>query len=162
MKKVISIVLALVMMMAVMVPAFATKEINQSSTEQKNTATVITDTSAITGDGTYSVTYPATMKIVWDKTTATNFEYTVKSQLKTGKLVNVKITDEENKFEMVNTSNVAIPYTLSGTTDGTTTNPVVTDAKFTYSITVAESAWKAVSIDNYSDTLTFTVSIVDA
>lgn len=159
MKKVISLVMALVMMMAICVPAFAA---TLDATTQSNTATVQTDTSAITGDGTYSVTYPATMNIVWDKTEATNFIYTVNSQLKTGKLVNVKITDEDNEFQMVNTANAAIPYTLSGATDGTTTNPVAADAEFTYSITVEESAWKAVSIDSYSDTLTFTVSIVDA
>lgn len=160
MKKVISIVLALVMMMAVMVPAFATKEINHNSVPQSNTATVQTDTSAITGDGTYSVTYPATMNILWEKTEATDFKYTVNSQLKAGKLINVKITGEENKYEMVNADGDVIAYTLSGAVDGTTVDPVAENAEFTYSIKVDN--WNGVPIDAYTDTLTFTVSVVNA
>ena len=158
MKKVISLVMALVMMMAIMVPAFAA-ELN--ATTQSGTATVQTDTSAITGDGTYTVTYPATMNIVWG-TTTTNFEYTVTSHLKTGKLVNVKVADTGDGLNMVNADNATLAYALAGTVDGTTTNPVVTDATFNYSINVETSAWNAAAIDTYSDTLTFTSTVVDA
>ncbi len=158
MKKVISLVMALVMMMAIMVPAFAA-ELN--ATTQSGTAQVVTDTSAITGDGTYTVTYPATMNIVWG-TTTTNFEYTVTSHLKTGKLVNVKVADTGDGLNMVNADNATLAYALAGTVDGTTTNPVVTDATFNYSINVETSAWNAAAIDTYSDTLTFTSTVVDA
>lgn len=158
MKKVISLVMALVMMMAVMVPAFAA-ELN--ATTQSGTATVVTDTSAITGDGTYTVTYPATMNIVWS-TTTTNFEYKVTSQLKTGKLVNVTVADTGDGLNMVNAANATLAYTLGGTVNGTTTAPVVTDATFNYSINVETTAWNAAAIDTYSDTLTFTSTVVDA
>ena len=157
MKKVISIALALVMMMAIMVPAFA-EELNANV--QSGTATVQTDTSAITGDGTYTVTYPATMNILWEDTEATEFTYTVTSQLKTGKLVNVKLADEDGEYKMVNANGDALAYVLGGAVDGTTTNPVVTDAEFKYDITVAD--WTNIPIDTYEDTLTFTVSVVDA
>lgn len=158
MKKVISLVMALVMMMAIMVPAFAA-ELN--ATTQSGTATVQTDTSAITGDGTYTVTYPATMNIVWG-TTTTNFEYTVTSHLKTGKLVNVKVADTGDGLNMLNADNATLAYALAGTVDGTTTNPVVTDATFNYNINVETSVWNAAAIDTYSDTLTFTSTVVDA
>lgn len=158
MKKVISLVMSLVMMMVVCVPAFA-EELNANV--QSGTATVQTDTSAITGDGTYTVTYPATMNIVWG-TTTTNFEYTVTSHLKTGKLVNVKVADTGDGLNMVNADNATLAYALAGTVDGTTTNPVVTDATFNYSINVETSAWNAAAIDTYSDTLTFTSTVVDA
>ena len=158
MKKVISLVMALVMMMAVMVPAFAA-ELNANV--QSGEATVITDTSAITGDGTYTVTYPATMNIVWG-TTTTNFDYKVTSQLKTGKLVNVVVADTGDGLNMVNADNATLAYTLGGVVNGTTTNPVVTDATFNYSINVETSAWDAAAIDTYSDTLTFTSIVVDA
>lgn len=160
MKKVVSLVMALVMMILVCVPAFATKEINHNSAQQSNTATVQTDTSLIIGDGTYSVTYPATMNILWENTEATEFKYTVNSQLKTGKLVNVQIADAENKYEMVNTDGDVILYALGGAVNGTTVNPVAENVEFTYSITVAD--WSNVPIDAYEDTLTFTVSVVDA
>ncbi len=158
MKKIISLVMALVMMMAICIPAFA-DELN--ATTQSGTATVITDTSAITGDGTYTVTYPATMNIVWG-TATTNFEYKVTSQLKTGKLVNVTVADTGDGLNMVNAGNATLAYTLGGTVDGTTTAPVVTDATFNYSINVATTDWNAAAIDTYSDTLTFTSTVVDA
>ena len=50
MKKIIAIVMALVMMMAITVPAFAATI--GSASEQSGDATVITDTSIIVGDGT--------------------------------------------------------------------------------------------------------------
>lgn len=158
MKKVISLVMALVMMMAVMVPAFAA-ELN--ATTQSGTATVQTDTSAITGDGTYTVTYPATMNIVWS-TTTTNFDYKVTSNLRTGKAVQVVVADTGDGLNMVNATNATLAYTLGGTTTGKTTGPVVTDATFNYSINVDSAVWAAAAIDTYSDTLTFTSTVVDA
>ncbi len=160
MKKVISLVMALVMMMAIMVPAFAA-ELN--ATTQSGTAQVVTDTSAITGDGTYTVTYPATMNIVWN-TVTTNFSYSVDSNLRTGKCVQVVVADTGDGLNMLNATNATLAYTLTGTTTAKTTSPVVTaeNATFTYSIVVEESAWNAAAIDTYSDTLTFTSTVVDA
>lgn len=158
MKKVISLVMALVMMMAVMVPAFAA-ELNANT--QSGTAQVVTDTSAITGDGTYTVTYPATMNIVWG-TATTNFDYKVTSNLRTGKAVQVVVADTGDGLNMVNATNATLAYTLGGTTTGKTTGPVVTDATFNYSINVDSAVWAAAAIDTYSDTLTFTPTVVDA
>ena len=62
MKKIIAIVMALVMMMAIAVPTFAASlDVNK----QAGDATVLTDTSSIVGDGTYTVTYPATMALAF-------------------------------------------------------------------------------------------------
>lgn len=160
MKKVISLVMALVMMMAIMVPAFAA-ELNASV--QSGEATVKTDTSAITGDGTYTVTYPATMNIVWN-TVTTNFSYSVDSNLRTGKCVQVVVADTGDGLNMLNATNATLAYTLAGTTTAKTTSPVVTaeNTTFTYSIVVEESAWNAAAIDEYKDTLTFTATVVDA
>lgn len=63
---------------------------------------------------------------------------------------------------MVNATNATLAYTLGGTTTGKTTGPVVTDATFNYSINVETTAWNAAAIDTYSDTLTFTSTVVDA
>ena len=158
MKKVSSLVMALVMMIVVMVPGFA-EELNANV--HSGTATVQTDTSAITGDGTYTVTYPATMNIVWG-TATTNFDYKVNSNLRTGKAVQVVVADTGDGLNMVNADNATLAYTLGGTTTGKTTGPVVTNATFNYSINVDATVWNAAAIDTYSDTLTFTSTVVDA
>ena len=78
MKKVISVVLALVMMMAVMVPAFAaTLDVNT----QSGNSTVLVDGITDKGDGTYSVEIPASIDLIWGDTTKAG-EYTVTLALK--------------------------------------------------------------------------------
>ncbi len=160
MKKIIAIVMALVMMMAITVPALAA-ELNVNA--QGGDATVLTDTSNIVGDGSYTVTYPATMALTWG-TEATPFQYSVTSQLKTGKCVSVAITDSVNGeagFNMINANGDALAYALSGTISTKTSAPVVTDEAFDYSVDVTSDDWAAASYDTYEDTLTFTSAIVD-
>ena len=87
MKKVLSLTMALVMMMAVMVPAFAV-ELNANP----ESADVLIDTSTLKdtdGDGVgdteaeeYTVTIPADTTIPWG-TEETDVSYTVESHLKT-------------------------------------------------------------------------------
>ena len=159
MKKIIAIVMALVMMMAITVPAFAATI--GSASEQSGDATVITDTSGIVGDGTYTVTYPATMSLTWGAET-TGFQYSVTSQLKTGKCVSVEILDKDaNGLVMVNADGATLAYALGGTISATTSAPVVTDEAFDYSVDVAKAAWDAAAFDTYQDTLTFSSEVVD-
>ncbi len=158
MKKILALAMAIVMMMAIAVPAFAaTLDVATSSGD----AEVITDISGVSGDGTYTVTYPATMALAWgDETTA--FQYSVTSQLKTGKCVSVKIVDKDaNGLVMVNADGATLAYSLGGTTSTTTSAPVVTDEAFDYSVDVLKADWDAASFDEYKDTLTFSSEVVD-
>ncbi len=158
MKKILAIAMAIVMMMAIAVPAFAA---TLDTATQSGDAVVITDTSGIVGDGTYTVTYPATMSLTWSAE-STGFEYSVTSQLKTGKCVSVVITDKDaNGLVMVNAGGATLAYSLSGTTATTTSAPVVTDETFNYSVDVAKEAWDAAAFDTYQDTLTFSSEVVD-
>ncbi len=158
MKKIIALVMALVMMMAVTVPAFAA-ELN--ATTNSGDAEVLTDISGVLGDGSYTVTYPATMPLTWGAET-TAFQYSVTSQLKTGKCVSVEIVDKDaNGLVMVNADGATLAYSLSGTTAGKTTAPVVTDVTFDYNVDVAKTAWDAAAFDEYKDTLTFSSAVVD-
>lgn len=157
MKKIIALAMALIMMMAVAVPAFA-EPLNE--TTQSGDALVKTNTSSVVGDGTYTVTYPATMELVWE-TESTQFSYSVTSQLKTGKCVNVSVADKDDAYVMTNASDATLAYSLSGTINGTTTAPVVNNASFNFNVDVDADAWAAASIDEYSDTLTFTSAVVD-
>ncbi len=158
MKKILAIAMAIVMMMAIAVPAFAeTLDVNTQSGD----AVVLTDTSGIVGDGTYTVTYPATMALTWG-VESTGFEYSVTSQLKTGKCVSVAITDKDaNGLVMVNAGGETLAYSLGGTISTTTSAPVVTDETFNYSVDVAKAAWDAAAFDEYKDTLTFSSEVVD-
>ena len=111
------------------------------------------------GDGTYTVSYPATMALRWSDET-TDFEIKITSQLKTGKCVSVVLADKENGLVMKNDAGSEIPYTLSQTTFATTA-PVVTDDVHPFSVNVTTDDWNAVSFDAYSDILTVTTSVAD-
>lgn len=156
MKKVISLVMALVMMLAVMVPAFAADQ--TVTTAGQYTADV--KTTYVDGDASFSVSYPATMDLEWGAE-STEFTYTVTSQLKANQAVNVKIADFEGGFNLVSGAN-QIPYAINGVIDGTTSAPVVTGEVFNFTVDVAEADWKAAAIDTYADTVTFTVAVVGA
>ncbi len=160
MKKIIAIAMALVMMMAIAVPAFAATLSDSSNTGD---AEVLTDISGVQGEGTYTVTYPATMALTWG-VEETGFQYSVTSQLKTGKCVSVEILDKDaNGLVMVNDDGATLAYSLSGATTAKTTAPVVTDADatFDYSVNVAKAAWDAAAFDEYKDTLTFSSAVVN-
>jgi len=160
MKKILALVMAIVMMMAIAVPAFAA-ELNV--TANSGDATVLTDTSSIVGDGTYTVTYPATMALTWgDESTA--FQYSVTSQLKTGKCVKVDIIDKNSDgLIMVNADGAELKYSLSGSLGIKTTKPVVTAAEATYdfNVDVLKADWDAAAFDTYQDTLTFASEVAD-
>ena len=163
MKKIISIVLALVMMMAVNVPAFAAtpavlgeNKVNVETTFDEATA------------ASYTVEIPATISVTWDdETTAYDASYSVKSQLLVGASVTVGVaydadTDDTNNGVMTNAETTAtLKYTLTGA--GETTFTGVNDgAKASdmggtdASITVAGFA--DAPVGTYTGTITYTVA----
>ena len=152
MKKILAIAMAIVMMMAITVPAFA-GEITVSGAN--DTTTIKTNTDAV-GAGSFTVTIPAEVEIYWG-TPATNVNYSVTSQLETGKAVKVTVA---GNGKMKNAANAELAYTLTDT-EFKTTAPVVTDAAAAVKVNVTSDAWAAASIDTYSDTLTFT-AVVEA
>ena len=163
MKKVLSFAMALVMMMAVMVPAFAV-ELNANPDE----ADVIINTSTLKdtdGDGVgdkdaeeYTVTIPADTTIPWG-TEETNVSYTVESHLKRDGRVKVAVAGAS----VMKTVDGAyeIPYTLAG--EGVAFNadvPTIYPAA-TKNVTVAISAddWNSAVVEEYKDILTYTAEI---
>lgn len=163
MKKVLSFAMALVMMMAVMVPAFAV-ELNANPDE----ADVIINTSTLKdtdGDGVgdkdaeeYTVTIPADTTIPWG-TEETNVSYTVESHLKRDGRVKVAVAGAS----VMKTVDGAyeIPYTLAGegvafASDVPTIYPAATK-----NVTVAISAddWNSAVVEEYKDILTYTAEI---
>ena len=163
MKKIISIVLALVMMMAVMVPAFAATPavLGENKVNVETTFDEATDAS-------YTVEIPATISVKWDdETTVYDASYSVKSQLLVGASVTVGVaydadTDDTNNGVMTNAETTAtLKYTLTGAGETTFTgvndgakasNMGGTDA----SITVAGFA--DAPVGTYTGTITYTVA----
>lgn len=161
MKKILAIVMALLMMMAICVPAFAA--VTGGSNAGSDTI-INTDTKKDTDDdgigdteaAWYTVTIPATQTLPWEAT-STDIEYAVASQLKTGDAVKVTVTDADGAYKMTNTAGDALAYTLENATF--TADSAVYDDTASVTVKVALNEWKSVAIDNYTDTLTFTAEI---
>ncbi len=155
MKKIIAIVMALVMMMAIAVPAFAAVEGGSNS----GSDTIIT-TLTTKEDGSdpvwYTVTIPATQEIFWEATT-TDIEYKINSQLATGDFV--KVTVAGSGLLKKDGSTATLAYAITDT-EYTASAEVVVDEADTVTIDTTNAAWATVPVDTYSDTLTFTAEIV--
>ena len=92
MKKVISIILAVMMLASICVPCFATditKDTPAPQTAAPDVKTKLTKTDG-TDAYTYTVTIPASVEVAWGDTTAQDAKYTVTSQLKLGDTLKVK------------------------------------------------------------------------
>lgn len=157
MKKVISVLMAIAMLAALMVPAFALdKTLNE--TTASDTAEVKTnyDNLEATG-GYYTVTYPAETTIAWG-TEETTIQYNVTTQLVPTATLNVTV--KQDNTAMKSADETQLPYTLTGNTDVTGIDPFVNN-DYELKINVTDANWKSVPVDNYSDTLTFEASIVN-
>ena len=161
MKKILAIAMALVMMMAICVHAFAAVEggSNTGSDTIINTDTKKdTDNDGIgdTEAAWYTVTIPATQTLPWEAV-STDIEYAVASQLKTGEAVKVTVKDADDDYKMT-AAGGSLDYTLENATF--TANSAVFDGTASVIVKVASNEWKSAAIDNYTDTLTFTAEIV--
>lgn len=165
MKKILSIAVAVLMIAAICVPCFAAT-IDKTTPDGKGTAQVKTDISAVTDSGTFIVTIPAEMPIPWNTAntdSSKDFTYSVESQLKTGKRIQVDVA--QNSANMTSASGATLAYTITGDiTAVKTTASVVAAGTFvkTVTVNVAGAAWANAAIDEYSDTLTFTAQVVAA
>ncbi len=161
MKKILSIALALVMMMAVMVPAFAA-ELNVKDTDSGD---VIITTSTQKADGTdgdwYVVTIPADTTIAWGAENTT-LNYSAETHLLYGKTLDVDVTSADYVMTYAPEAGVELDlaFALSGDTDvnfATVTYPAVTKA---ISVDITADAWNYAIVGEYADTLTFSAAIV--
>ena len=162
MKKIISIALALVMMMAICVPAFA-----ETAVLGKNTVNVETTYDATT-DASYTVTIPATISVKWDdETTPYDASYSVKSQLLVGASVTVGVaydadTDDTNNGVMTNADTTAtLKYTLTGAGETTFTgvnNGTKASNMGGIDATITVAGFDAAPVGVYTGTITYTVA----
>ena len=158
MKKIIAIVMALVMMMAVTVPAFAadiTKDTAQAG--QATVATTTDDT-----DATYTVTYPAATTIAWGDTNAVNVNYAVTSQLPIGASLKVSVAADNNgEMTSANAAGYKLTYTLTGGAEETF-QEINNNVAPSTDVTVAIADFSQAVPDVYTGTLTYTVAYTAA
>lgn len=165
MKKALSIALALTMLFALCVPAFAANITTDGGTGD---SIVKTRTTTAGGDSAenFTVSIPAETTIPWLTTTAYDIAYTVESHLAYGKYLTVTVADSDGQNKMLYTPEAGVtlelPYTL-GATAYTAASPVVNPAaNVAATITVDANDWNNAVIGEYADTLTFTVNVVTA
>lgn len=153
MKKILCLAMAIVMMMAIAVPAFAA--VSGGANAGNDTIIETLTTKEDGSDPTwYTVTIPASQTIYWEAT-STDVEYVINSQLATGELVKVSVA---GSGKMTNGS-ANLDYAITDA-EYTSTAAVVVDEVDTVTIDTSMAAWAEVPVDAYSDTLTFTAEIV--
>ena len=161
MKKIISIALALVMMMAICVPAFAATAVLGENKVNVETTYETTDTS-------YTVEIPATISVAWDdETTAYNVGYTVTSQLLVGASVTVGVAydtdadDTNNGVMEAEGTDKKLTYTLTGAGEaaftGVNNGAKASDVGGT-DATITVAGFDAAPVATYTGTITYTVS----
>ncbi len=159
MKKILAIAMAIVMMMAIAVPAFAVPTGTVTGGNPNANETIInTDTEDKNGNDPtwYTVTIPATVTIPWGEATW-DVEFSVASQLATGKGVKVNVTGDG---VMTNAAGAELGYTLSST-EFKTNAPVFDNSNDKAAAVVGITDWATVAVDAYSDTLTFEATVFD-
>lgn len=156
MKKVISVLMAVAMLAALMVPAFA---LDQDTPK----GDAIVKTSTQTEDGKdarrYSVTIPAETVIAWGAESTALENITAEAHLLYGEKLYVSVA---GSGKMVYTpeegTTFELPYTLGGDdiayeSAGAVVFPA---AELSLSVNVAADDWNTAVVGEYSDTLTFT------
>ena len=164
MKKILAVALALTMLFALCVPAFAA----DVSVDAAGDYNVPVKTICSSSDESFTVTYPAAMEIPWgtvkneDGTypAEATFTYSVVSHLQTGKTITVAVT-AKNDSKMTSGAGETLAYTLAGDLNATTATAVVAADDFvkTVNVDIAQAAWDAAPVDEYTGTVTYAVTV---
>lgn len=160
MKKVLSVMIAFVMMLSICIPAFAA-DLNEKPS-QAGDIIISTDTKDKNGNDAeqYLVTIPADTVIPWGEP-ETDVSYTVEAHLTRNNRVNVTVTGTGAMTTADNAYSLA--YSLSGATEYTTASAnVYPAATQELKVLVADNAWNTAVVEAYSDILTYTAQIVAA
>lgn len=154
MKKVLAFAMALVMMMAICVPAFAAFTGGQGTNGNETEINTLKTKADGSDAAWFTVTIPPTQDIYWEATT-TPLSYKISSQLETGKAVKITVKGSG----LLKNGNNELVYRITDT-EYTASAALVTDEPDTVTIDTSTAAWTTVPVDTYSDTLTFEAEIV--
>ena len=155
MKKILAIAMAIIMMMAIAVPAFAAVEYDDGTAGSETIIETLTTKEDGSDPTWYTVTIPATQTIYWEAD-YTDVKYTINSQLATGDAVFVVVSGFNS---LKNAAGDILEYGLANN-EYTATASVVVDEVASVTVDTSGANWKGVPVDTYTDTLTFTATIV--
>ena len=158
MKKIVSILLAVMMIAAIAVPSFAatiTKDSDKTADVQVKTKT--TDKND-TDPETYTVTIPAEITVAWNDTAAQDASYTVDSQLKLGAKLKVSAAAKDAGKMTNAATDKFLTFTVAG--GDVAEYPELNNAvKSSTTVTIADFN---APIAEYIGTMTYTVEYVAA
>ena len=172
MKRTIAIIMALVMMMAVTVPAFAAdtaQYIAQDTPVSSETGAQESSVDVLTtfddDDWSYKVTIPAGVTVPWGDTNPQAMTYSVESQLLIGARLKVSAAANDGGVMKATGTEETLTFTVSGGDEvefmpvnpANTTAPNVVGGE-NVSVQIADFAGKPVGA--YTGTLTYTVTYV--
>lgn len=158
MKKVLSVLLAVAMLAALMVPAFALDQDTPSGDTIVKTSTTMEDGKDARR---YAVTIPADTTITWGAESTALEGYTAEAHLAYGEVLTVSVAGSgKMTYSPEDGVTLELPYTLEGDTAYESTGAVVYPvADLALSVNIAADDWNAAVVGEYQDTLTFTAEI---
>ncbi len=161
MKKVISVILAVMMLASICVPVFAT-DITKDSAAQTANADVKTKLTKDDGSDayTYTVTIPASVDVAWGDTAAQDASYYVKSQLILGDTLKVKAEANDAGAMTASGTTSTLTFTVAGGDEAVYNE--VNDGATASGTTVTIADFSGVPIAEYVGTMTYTVEYVHA
>lgn len=166
MKKALSFVLVLAMLLALAVPAFA-DTLPAADGAQTGKSEILT--SETKSDGTsgasFEVEYPASTTFDWNALVAdAKVTYTAKTHLAVGDTLTVSVTSETSKMTLADNDEYGLAYTLKDDAEGTAaladlTLGAIAEAEKTVYVDIPQAQWDAAPVGQYSDMLTFTATV---
>ena len=125
MKKVISVIIAVLMLASICIPSFAAT----ITTDGSSTSIVKTKTVDESGDDAakFTVIIPATTEIPWGKASQ-DLTYSVESHLGYGKKLSVAVSGSDKMTYTVGSDVMTLAYTLGGTTSYLAAGPALIHA----------------------------------
>lgn len=162
MKKIVSILLAVMMIAAIAVPSFAVDPITITEKSDPKTAEVQVMTKTTDKDNNdpenYTVTIPAEITVAWNDTTAQDASYTVDSQLKLGAKLKVSAAANEAGKMTNAATDKFLTFTVAGG-DVAEYSELNTAVKSSTTVTIADFN---APIAEYVGHMTYTVEYVAA
>ncbi len=170
MKKVISLALAVVMMMAVAVPAFAgdiTQDVPAVVDGKQTTQAEVVTTYDNATDWSYTVTIPAKVDVAWNNSNPQDATYKVESQLLIGASLKISAAADNGGVMKATGTDDELVFTVAGggivefgpVNAANTTAPNVVDGS-NVTVTIAADQFVGKAVGAYSGTLTYTVEYV--
>lgn len=160
MKKIVSILLAVMMIAAIAVPSFAATITEKSDPKTAEVQVMTKTTDKDNNDPeNYTVTIPAEITVAWNDTTAQDASYTVDSQLKLGAKLKVSAAaNDAGKMTNAAATDKFLTFTVAGgdVTEYTELNNAV---KSSTTVTIADFN---APIAEYVGHMTYTVEYVAA